>query len=170
MVGNAHILTKIYFPRIYIPISTSLASFVDYLIAFVILILMMFYYGIYPNYNIIFLPLVVFLSFLCASGFGLWLSALNVKYRDIRYVLPFFIQIMLFATPVIYPPTIFPNYRWILDLNPMSGIIDAHRACLLGYKAIDWMGLSISTVITLIIFFSGLYYFRKTENFFADII
>ena len=170
LLGNSHILTKAYFPRLYIPISSSMGGLVDYLIAFVILILMMFYYGIFPNYNLIFLPLVVFLSFLCASGFGLWLSALNVKYRDIRYILPFFIQLMLFATPVIYPPSIFPKYAWLLDFNPMSGIIDAHRACILGYKSVDWASLSLSTAITLVIFISGLFYFRKTENFFADII
>lgn len=170
LIGNSHIITKTYFPRVYIPISSSLAGIVDYIIAFGLLILMMIYYGFSPNYNIIFLPIVVFLAFLCASAFGLWLSALNVKYRDIRYIMPFFIQLMLFATPVIYPPSIFPRYRWLLELNPMTGIINAHRACLLGYKPIDWTGLSIAAIITLVIFFSGLYYFRKTENFFADII
>lgn len=170
LLGNSHIITKTYFPRLYIPISSCMAGLVDYLVAFGILIILMFYYGIFPNYNIIFLPLVVFLCFLCVSGFGLWLSALNVKYRDIRYILPFFIQLMLFATPVIYPPSIFPKYAWLLDLNPMTGIITAHRACLLGHQPLDWTTLCISAVLTIILFVSGLFYFRKTENFFADII
>ena len=170
LVGNYHIITKIYFPRIYIPLTSGLAGIVDYLIAFVLLILMMIYYGLFPNWNILLLPVVVFFAFISALGFGLWLSALNVRYRDVRYVIPFFIQLMMFASPVIYPPEIFPSLKWLLDLNPMSGIIQAHRSCLLGVEPINWISLSISVTVAMLIFISGIVYFEKTERFFADII
>jgi len=174
VVGSSNLITKVYFPRLIIPLTSSLAGMVDYSIAFIILVLMMIYYGITPGFSIIFIPIVLFLTFITATGFGLWFSSLNVKYRDVRHALPFFISLLLFATPVIYPLTFVPEkYRWLLSLNPMSGIIeiiDAHRACILGNKTIDLNTLSISVSISLIIFISGLFYFRRTERFFADII
>ena len=171
VVGSSNLITKVYFPRLIIPLTSSLAGMVDYCIAFIILVLMMIYYGITPGFSIIFLPIVLFLTFITATGFGLWFSSLNVKYRDVRHALPFFIQLLLFATPVIYPLTFVPEkYRWLLSLNPMSGIIEVHRACILGNKSIDLNTLSISVSISLIIFISGLFYFRRTERFFADII
>jgi lipopolysaccharide transport system permease protein len=171
LVGSANLITKVYFPRLIIPLSSTLSGIVNYFIALVILIFMMFYYGFLPNLSIVLLPIIVFLASISATGLGLWLSALNVKYRDVRYAIPFFIQLLLFATPVIYPTTILSEkFRWLLSLNPISGIIDAHRACLLGYKSIDWPSLFISTAMTLLIFASGLVYFRKTERFFADVI
>jgi len=171
LIGSANLITKVYFPRLIIPLSSSLSGVVNYSIAFLILIFMMLYYGFLPNYSIILLPLIVFLAFISATGLGLWLSALNVKYRDVRYVIPFFIQLLLFTTPVIYPVTILPErFRWILSLNPIFGIIDAHRACILGYKPIDWFSFNISTAMTLFIFITGLYFFRRTERFFADVI
>jgi len=171
VVGSSNLITKVYFPRLIIPLTSSLAGMVDYCIAFIILVLMMIYYGITPGFSIIFLPIVLFLTFITATGFGLWFSSLNVKYRDVRHALPFFIQLLLFATPVIYPLTFVPEkYRWLLSLNPMSGIIEVHRACILGNKSIDLNTLSISVSISLLIFISGLFYFRRTERFFADII
>lgn len=171
VVGSSNLITKVYFPRLIIPLTSSLAGMVDYCIAFIILVLMMIYYGITPGFSIIFLPIVLFLTFITATGFGLWFSSLNVKYRDVRHALPFFISLLLFATPVIYPLTFVPEkYRWLLSLNPMSGIIEVHRACILGNKSIDLNTLSISVSISLLIFISGLFYFRRTERFFADII
>lgn len=171
VVGSSNLITKIYFPRLIIPLTSSLAGMVDYCIAFIILVLMMIYYGITPGFSIIFLPIVLFLTFITATGFGLWFSSLNVKYRDVHHALPFFIQLLLFATPVIYPLTFVPDkYRWLLSLNPMSGVIEVHRACILGNKTIDLNTLSISVSISLIIFISGLFYFRRTERYFADII
>jgi len=171
LVGSSNLITRVYFPRLIIPLSSALSGIVNYSIALVILIFMMFYYGFFPDFSIILLPLIVFLAFISATGLGLWLSALNVKYRDVRYAMPFFIQLLLFATPVIYPVTIIPErFRWLLSLNPISGVIDAHRACILGYKSIDWFSLGISTTVALLIFISGLYFFRRTERFFADVV
>jgi len=171
LIGSANLITKVYFPRLIIPLSSALAGMVDYFIAFVTLILMVFLYGFFPNFSFILLPITIFLGFISATGLGLWLSALNVKYRDVRYAIPFFIQLLLFATPVIYPATMLPEkFRWLLALNPISGIIDAHRACILGHKPVDWLSLGISTAVTLLIFISGLLYFRGTERFFADVI
>mgnify|MGYP001773041564 CR=1 FL=1 len=171
LVGSSNLITKVYFPRLIIPLSSTLAGIVDYFIALCILVLMMLFYGIFPNPSIILLPIVILLASISATGFGLWLSALNVKYRDVRYAIPFFIQLLLFVTPVIYPVTALPErFRWLLALNPISGVIDAHRACILGYKSVDWPALGISTVVGLVIFITGLFYFRRTERFFADVI
>jgi len=171
LVGNTNLISKVYFPRIIIPLSSSLSGIFDYLIAVSILVLMMFYYGIYPGVSILLLPFVLIMTFIISTGFGLWLSSLNVKYRDIRYALPFAIQLMLFITPVIYPTDFIPEkFRWIMYLNPMSGLIDTHRACFLDYRTINWEQLIISSLIGLLIFVSGLFYFRKTERFFADFI
>lgn len=171
LVGSSNLITKVYFPRLIIPLSSTLAGIVDYFIALCILVLMMLFYGIFPNPSIILLPIIILLASISATGFGLWLSALNVKYRDVRYAIPFFIQLLLFATPVIYPVTALPErFRWLLSLNPISGVIDAHRACILGYKPVDWPSLGISTVVGLVIFITGLFYFRRTERFFADVI
>jgi lipopolysaccharide transport system permease protein len=171
LINNTNLINKVYFPRLIIPLYSTVSGLVDYFVALSILIIMMFYYRVLPNFSVVFLPLIVLLCFLFVTGLGLWLCALNVKYRDVRYVIPFLIQLLLFATPVIYPITIFPEkLRWILALNPLYGIIDAHRACILGFKQIDWVLLSVSTIITLLIFVSGMFYFRKTERFFADII
>jgi homopolymeric O-antigen transport system permease protein len=171
LVGSSNLITKVYFPRLIIPLSSALAAIIDYFIALCILVLMMFFYGLFPNSLIVLLPFILLLAFISATGLGLWLSALNVKYRDVRYAIPFFIQLLLFATPVIYPATVLPEkFRWLLALNPISGIIDAHRACILGYKPVDWSSLGISTAVGLFIFITGLFYFRRTERFFADII
>jgi len=132
---------------------------------------MMIYYNFIPNIGILLFPLLVGLTFLCAVGVGLWLSALNVQYRDIRYVIPFLIQIWMFVSPVIYPVSmVSEKYQWLLALNPMTGVIQAYRASLLGHKPIDWFLLGISTAIIFIIFLSGLYYFRRMEKTFADVI
>jgi lipopolysaccharide transport system permease protein len=171
LVGSANLINKIYFPRLLMPISSSLTGLLDYLIAMVILILMMAWYGFVPGPMLVFLPLVLLAGFLAATGVGLWLSAMNVRYRDVRYAIPFFVQIWLFATPVIYPSGMVPEkFRWILWLNPMSGIIEAHRACLLGHQTINWVSLGISFLIILMVFISGLYYFKWMEKSFADVI
>jgi len=171
LVGNANLITKVYFPRVIIPASASLAGLLDFFIAMTILFVMMVYYGLYPGVEIVILPFLIGLTFLCAVGVGLWLSAMNVQYRDIRYAIPFLIQIWMFVSPVIYPASLVTErYKWVLALNPMGGVINAFRACLLGHKPIDWTVLSISTIIILFLFFSGLYYFRKMEKTFADVV
>jgi lipopolysaccharide transport system permease protein len=131
---------------------------------------MMFCYGFSLGASILVLPLIILFAFLLATGMGLWLSALNVKYRDVRYIIPFFIQLLLFATPVIYPSTILPEkYRWLLMLNPVSGLVEAHRACFLSHQPIPWDSLMISIIVGVAIFIGGLFYFKRMERFFADL-
>ena len=128
-------------------------------------------YQFAPGAGILLLPSLVALTFLCAVGAGLWLSALNVQFRDIRYVIPFLIQIWLFVSPVIYPVSLVDEkFRWILAINPMGGVINAYRASLLGRQPIDWTLLGISTFIIVALFLSGLYYFRRVERTFADVV
>jgi len=172
LVASSNLITKVYFPRLIIPASASLSSLLDFLVASIILIGMMFFYHFTPNtLGIVMIPVLVFLTFIIAVGCGLWLSALNVEYRDFQYVTPFLVQIWMFVTPVIYPITLFPEkYRWILSLNPMGGIIGAFRAVTLGYQQINWDLLFISSGVGFLIFFTGLLYFRKVERSFADVI
>ena len=170
MVSNAGLITKVYFPRIIIPISSTMTGLLDYLVASIILVGLMLYYQIMPSLAILLVPLTVILAWLLAMGIGFWLSALHVKYRDVGYVLPFFIQLMLFVTPVIYPSSIAPNFKFLLSLNPMTGIIDAHRAMILGGLPVDWGALGLSTILVLIILFTGSAYFKSVEKYFADII
>ena len=171
LVGNANLITKVYFPRVVVPGSAALAGLLDFLVASMILAGLMVYYRFIPGPGIILFPLLVALTFLCAVGVGLWLSALNVQYRDIRYAIPFLIQVWMFVSPVIYPVSLVPeNAQWLLALNPMGGLIHAYRACLLGHQPVDWALLGISALIILALFVSGLYYFRRMEKFFADVI
>jgi lipopolysaccharide transport system permease protein len=171
LVGSANLITKAYFPRLLIPASASLAGLLDFFIAMLVLGVMMIYYQFLPGMDILLFPFLVGLTFLCAVGVGLWLSALNVQYRDIRYVIPFLIQLWLFVTPVIYPVSLVKQqYRWLLALNPMGGLISAYRASLLGHKPVDWLLLGISSVIIVMIFTTGLYYFKRMEKTFADVV
>jgi lipopolysaccharide transport system permease protein len=171
LVGSANLVTKVYFPRLIIPASASLAGLLDFFIAMLVLGVLMIYYQFLPGYGILLFPALVALTFLCSVGVGLWLSALNVQYRDIRYAIPFLIQIWMFVSPVIYPVSMVnEKYHWLLALNPMGGVINAYRASLLGHKPIEWHLLSISAAIILILFISGMYYFRRMEKTFADIV
>jgi lipopolysaccharide transport system permease protein len=172
LVASSNLITKVYFPRLIIPASASLSSLLDFFIASIILIGMMVFYHFTPDtLGIVMIPVLVFLTFIVAVGCGLWLSALNVEYRDFQYVIPFLVQIWMFATPVIYPVTLFPEkYRWLLSLNPMGGIIEAFRASTLGHQPINWNSLIISSAIGFTVFFTGMLYFRKVERSFADVI
>ena len=171
LVGSANLITKVYFPRLIVPASASLAGLLDFFIAMLVLGAMMAYYQFLPNMGIILFPFLVGLTFLCATGVGLWLSALNVQYRDIRYVIPFLIQLWMFVSPVIYPVSMVKKkYHWLLALNPMGGVIKAYRASILGHLPIDWPLLAISTVMIVLLSISGLFYFRKMEKVFADVV
>ena len=171
LVGSANLITKVYFPRLIIPASASMAGLLDFFIAMLVMGAMMIYYQFLPGFGMLLFPFLVGLTFLCSVGVGLWLSALNVQYRDIRYVIPFLIQLWMFVSPVIYPVSMVKEkYQWLLALNPMGGVIKAYRASLLGHLPIDWFLLSISTIIILVIFITGLYYFRRMEKTFADVI
>lgn len=170
LVGNSNLITKVYFPRMIIPMASVASGLLDFLVAFSLLIALMFYYGISLSVNILMLPVLIILTSFLAVGVGMWTSALNVKYRDVRYALPFLIQLGMFATPIIYPATLVPErWRWLLWLNPLSGQIEAYRAAFFG-KPFDWLALLISTVLTLAVLLYAALTFKRMEKSFADII
>jgi lipopolysaccharide transport system permease protein len=171
LVGSANLITKVYFPRIMVPASAALAGLLDFAIAVLLMALLMVYYRFAPGVAILLFPALVALTFLCAVGAGLWLSALNVQYRDIRYAIPFIVQIWMFLSPVIYPMSLIKEkYQWALALNPMGGVIHAYRASLIGHQPIDWPLLTLSSLIIMAVFLGGLYYFRRMEKVFADVV
>lgn len=172
LVGSANLITKIYFPRLIVPASASLAGLLDFFVAMFVLGVLMIHYSFLPSIVGIFLfPFLVGLTFLCAVGVGLWLSAMNVQYRDIRYVIPFLVQVWMFVSPVIYPVSIVnERYQWLLALNPMGGVIKAFRASILGHQSIDWFLLGLSTAMIFLILGTGLFYFRRMERVFADVV
>jgi lipopolysaccharide transport system permease protein len=171
LITNQAIVTKVYFPRIILPISAVITNFIDFVISSIILVGLMIYYGYVPHLSgFLILPLLLLITFMAAIGGGLFLASVNVKYRDVRYVLPFFIQILLFLTPVIYPSSIAGKYSWILAINPMTGVIQSARAALLATSPINWILVADSFFGTLVILLFGIYIFKKTERYFADII
>ena len=171
LIGNQSIVTKIYFPRILLPLSAVFTRLVDFFVASIVLVGLMIYYGYTPNLaGLLILPLLLLITFLAAFGGGLFLSAMNVKYRDVRYVLPYFIQMMLFITPVIYPPSVAGVYSWILAINPMTGVIKGARGALLGTEPVNWALIEISAIAVLILLVVGFIFFKKTERYFADVI
>ncbi len=168
LVGSAHMITKIYFPRLILPLSAVISGLVDFCFAFIVLIAMMLFYQIQPTVYVIFLPLFLLLAMITAFGVGLWFSAINVRYRDVRYIVPFIIQIWLFATPVVYPSSLLEEpWRTLYGLNPMVGVVEGFRWALLNGNAPGPM-LWLSIIVSLGIFISGLLYFRKMETTFAD--
>jgi lipopolysaccharide transport system permease protein len=171
LVANERLITKVYFPRLVVPISSVLGGLVDFAIAFVILILMMAYYGIRPTWAIVTLPAFILLAMATALGVGLWLSALNVKYRDVRYTLSFMIQFWLLATPVAYSSSLVPaRWRALYGLNPMAGVVEGFRWALLGKSEGPGALLLVSVVVVVLILIGGLYYFRRMEAEFADVV
>jgi lipopolysaccharide transport system permease protein len=168
---DVSLISKVYFPRLILPFASVLSLLVDLGIAFVILLGMMLFYGIVPGRAVLMLPLLLLLAFLTAFGVGLWLSALNVKYRDIAYIIPFLSQFWLFMTPVAYPSTIIPSgWRFLYNLNPMVGVVEGFRWALLGQQNVPTGLLLLSTVVVLILFIGGLFFFRRIEHEFADVI
>jgi len=171
LVGNAYLITKVYFPRLAVPLSATLAPFVDFCIAFIVLIGMMFYYQIFPTGTLVWLPAFLLLAFATSLGVGLWLSALNVQYRDVRYTVPFLTQLWLFATPVIYPSSaVHGPWRIILGLNPMTGVVEGFRWALLGIGAAPGGMIYTSMGVTLLLIITGAIYFKRMEKTFADIV
>jgi lipopolysaccharide transport system permease protein len=175
VVGSAHLITKVYFPRLVIPLGSVLSSLLDFAIAFGVLLVMMVIYQVKPTANIVFLPVFVLLAMMVALACGLWLSALNVRFRDVTYVTPFLIQMGFYLTPIIYPSTLIPEpFRYLLGLNPMTGVAAGFRWALLGgYLAdVEPPGalFPISIAITMVVLVSGVVFFRTTERSFADVI
>jgi len=170
LISDKDLISKVFFPRIIIPLSKTLIGLLDYFIALVIVFVLMVYFKFIPSFKLFLVPIIVFLTWLLVTGLGFWLSAFNVKYRDVRYAVPFFIRMILFLTPVIYPVSIAGKYSWLLYLNPMSGLIEAHRVALLSHQNINWGLLGSSVFLTLVIFILGNLYFKSVEKYFADVI
>lgn len=172
LINNESLVKKIYFPRLILPLAAVLTAAVDFIITLLLLVPLLLYFRVTPNPLIIFLlPGLCLILFMFTSGIGLALSAINVRYRDVRYALPFFIQIGLFVTPVIYSINVIYDFRkWVLMLNPLTGIIESLRSLMSGSGNLDWSLITISILFSILIFFIGITYFRKTEDYFADLI
>ena len=171
LVGSANLIKKVYFPRLVVPLAAVLSGVVDFALAFVVLIGMMLYYGIAPTLNVIWLPALLLLALITALGVGLWLSALNVEFRDVRYVVPFLVQLWLFATPIAYPSSLLPEpWRTIYGLNPMAGVVEGFRWALLGTNTAPGPMVLVSALAAAAILVSGAYYFRRMEKTFADVV
>lgn len=170
LVTSANLITKVYFPRLLIPAASVAAGLVDFAVAFLVLVGLMVYYHVGLTWNILMLPVLCLIITLLALSIGLWLSALNVKYRDIGAVLPFMIQLGLFVSPIIYPSSLLQGrWRWVFAVNPLTGIIEGFRSALLG-RIFDWPALGVSTAITLALLVYSAYAFRRMERNFADIV
>jgi lipopolysaccharide transport system permease protein len=170
LVGNANLLKKVYLPRLIIPLAGVCAGLVDCLLAFTLLLGMMAFYGIMPGAAIVWLPAFVLLAFVTALGAGLWLSAMNVQFRDIRYTIGFLIQFWMFATPIAYPSSLLPEpWRSLYGLNPMAGVVEGFRWCLLGTAEPPGLILGVSAIAALGLLLTGMYYFRRMEKNFADL-
>jgi len=171
LVASAHMITKVYFPRIILPLASVLAGIVDFAIAFLVLLGMMVFYRIIPTSNIWMLPIFLLLVLITAIGVGLWLSALNVLFRDIGYVLPFLTQFWMFITPIAYPASMVPeNWRPFYALNPMTGVVEGFRFVLLGTGEAPGIMFLVSAGVSMIVLVSGLFYFKRMERLFADIV
>ncbi len=171
LVANSHMITKIYFPRMILPLSSVMAGVVDFLIAFIVLLGMMVFYNIFPTVNVWVLPIFLLLALVTAVGIGLWLSALNVLFRDINYVLPFLTQFWMYLTPIAYPSSMVPS-KWqaIYALNPMTGVVEGFRWALLGTGQPPGIMTLISSIVAVVLLVSGMFYFRRMERLFADMV
>jgi lipopolysaccharide transport system permease protein len=171
LVQSANVLKKVYFPRLIIPISSVFSGIVDFVFAFIVLIGMMLLYGIVPGINVIWLPLLLLLAFVTVLGVGLWLSAMNVQFRDVRYTIPFLTQFWLFATPIAYPSSLLSEpWRLVYGMNPMVGVVEGFRWALLGTQTMPGPIIMVSTGVAFLVLLTGLYYFRRMEKTFADIV
>lgn len=170
LVGNANMITKVYFPRLVVPISSVLSGLVDFAIAFAIMLLLMVFYHVTPTLGALLLPFFLLLALITALGVGIWLSALNVQYRDVRYIIPFLVQFWMFATPVVYPSKLLSEpWRTVYGINPMVGVVEGFRWALLGTNPPTAM-IAVSTFMAFLILITGTFYFRRLEKNFADII
>ena len=171
LVGNANLITKIYFPRLIVPLASVFSGIVDFLLAFIVLLGMMLYYGLVPTLHVFWLPLFVVLALVTSLGVGLWLSALNVEYRDVRYLVPFITQFWLFATPIAYPSSLLSEpWRTIYGLNPMVGVVEGFRWALLGTNTAPGPIIAMSSAVAIVVLVTGAFYFRRMEKTFADIV
>lgn len=171
LVTNANLVTKVYFPRVLLPAATVISGMLDFLIGSVFLVFMMIYYHTKPGWHLLFAPFFVLSIMLLALGISMFLAAFNVRYRDVKYALPFIIQILLFVSPIIYPVSFWPaKYQKILAFNPLAGVMEGFRACLFSTHPMPWNLVVISWSVTFVLLIGGAVYFRKTEKTFADIV
>ena len=171
LVGNANLIKKVYFPRLVVPISSVISGSVDFVLAFIVLVGMMLVYGIFPTINIIWLPFLLLLTFVTALGVGLWLSAMNVQFRDVRYTVPFLTQFWLFATPIAYPSSLLSEpWRTLYGINPMVGVVEGFRWALLGTDTAPGPIIIVSSLVALVLLVGGTFYFRRMEKTFADVV
>lgn len=171
LVGSSNLIKKVYFPRLAIPIATILSEVVDFFLAFVVLVGMMLYYRIVPTANVLYLPLFLLLALITSLGVGLWLSAMNVQFRDVRYIVPFITQFWMFATPIAYPSSLLPEpWRTLYGINPMVGVVEGFRWALLGTNSAPGPILAVSSLTSIIILIGGAFYFRRMEKTFADVV
>ncbi|MGC8761708.1 MAG: ABC transporter permease [Bryobacteraceae bacterium] len=171
LVGSANLIKKVYFPRLAIPVAAVCGGVVDFLIAFCVLLLMMAYFGVWPTGNVVWLPLFLLLALVTALGVGLWLSALNVQYRDVKYTVPFLVQFWMYATPIVYPSSLLPEpWKTVYGLNPMAGVVEGFRWALLGVKTPPGPMLWVSVAAAVALLVSGAFFFRRMEKTFADVV
>lgn len=171
LVAEQRLITKVYFPRLIIPVASVLSGLVDFFVALVLVVIGMAFFGIMPTVAIVTLPLFVLFAVLTALAVGLWLSALNVQYRDVRYTIPFLAQFWMFASPVAYPASLVPEpYRALYGLNPMAGVIEGTRWALLGTEAPSWGLMAVSVAVVVLLLTGGMYYFKRMEKTFADVV
>lgn len=171
LVGSANLIRKVYFPRLAIPVAAVCGGVVDFLIAFAVLLLMMGYFGVSPTANVVWLPGFLLLAVVTALGVGLWLSALNVQYRDVKYTVPFLVQFWMYATPIVYPSSLLPEpWKTLYGVNPMAGVVEGFRWALLGVKTPPGAMLWVSVAVAVLLLVSGAYFFRRMEKTFADVV
>jgi lipopolysaccharide transport system permease protein len=171
LVGSANLIKKVYFPRLALPLAVVLSGGVDFMLAFLVLLGMMFYYGVSPTINTLWLPLFLLLAFMTSLGVGLWFTAMNVQFRDVHYVVPFLTQLWLFITPIAYPSSLLSEpWRTLYAINPMAGVVEGFRWVLLGTVTAAAPMVIISAVIALVLLVSGAFYFRRMEKIFADVV
>lgn len=171
LVGSANLIRKVYFPRLAIPVASVCGGVVDFLIAFAVLLLMMGYFGVSPTANVVWLPGFLLLAVVTALGVGLWLSALNVQYRDVKYTVPFLVQFWMYATPIVYPSSLLPEpWKTLYGVNPMAGVVEGFRWALLGVKTPPGAMLWVSVAAAVLLLVSGAYFFRRMEKTFADVV
>ena len=172
LIGNSNLISKVYFPRLIVPISAVMVAFVDFLISFAILVALMVWYQFMPGWQILLLPVFAAIAFMASVGVGVWITALNVKYRDFRYVIPFIVQLGLYVSPVGFSSSIVPEqWRPVYSLNPMVGVIDGFRWAILGGDSIIYLpGFIASVALITVLCVTGIWYFRKMERTFADVI
>lgn len=171
LVGSANLLKKVYFPRFVIPISCVFSGVIDFVLAFAVLVGMMLYYGIVPTANVMLLPLLLLMALVTALGVGFWLSAMNVQFRDVRYAIPFVVQLWMFATPIAYPSSLLPEHlRVLYGMNPMVGVVEGFRWALLGTNTAPGPMILLSACASLVLLLGGAYYFKRAERTFADVV